>query len=458
VTDVLLLVVDSLRKCSLGRVDGPRTPFLDSLRRDFSCFERAYSTECWTLPAHASMFTGLLPSQHGAHFQNMAYTGAAPTTAELLAARGYATELVTRNYVFDGTIPGITRGFAHKTCPLSESRWVDPVSLFLAAAKPRFRRHLRASGFFHPFHRGSREFLGRFARALRPADDLALAHVLARMRHWRQRRRPFFVFCNLYDVHAPYSPSPHSILRPLRSWPDLLENVALPYYMSRLGAHRYLRPGFRVSRRGRELLRGRYHRAIELMDAKLGCFFAAVRQANLLDDTLVIVTSDHGEAFGEHDLFLHDASVYDTHLHVPLWIHCPEIVPRVVDEVVSTRDLFGLMAAAANGGATSGTILDPTFRAEHPVALAEHIRYPHIADVAPQHRGPLAAAIMHDHKVIVRGDGVELFAPGRDEGTGTPIEIPAATSSVKTALDALGEIRRVAGSGPDRGNLMRRSP
>ena len=435
--NILLLVVDSLRKCSLGRDGGPRTPFLDSLDSGLCRFDRAYATECWTLPSHASMFTGLLPSQHGAHFQNMAYAASAPTIAEILSARGYATEVVTRNFVFDGTIPGITRGFQRNTCPLAENRAIDPVALFLAAAKPRFRRHLRDTGFFHPFHRYSREFLGRFARALRPADDLALRHVLGRIRHWRAHRRPFFLFCNLYDVHAPYSPSPDSVLRPFRSWTGLVENLALPYYMSRLGAHRYLRPGFRVSRRGRALLLARYHRAIELMDAKLAEFFAAAQQAGLLHDTLVILTSDHGEAFGEHGLFLHDASVYDTHLHVPLWVHCPGVPPAVIGDVVSTRDLFGLMAAAAAGTPLSGTILDPTYRGEHPIALAEHIRYPHLRDVAPQHRGALAAAVAHDRKVIVRGDRAEVFAPGRDTGGGAPVAVRLRASAVETALSAI---------------------
>ena len=62
-------------------------------------------------PTHLSLFTGLLPSEHGAHFQTMAYARTAPTIAEILGAAGYHTELVTRNFVFDGTIPGLTRGF-----------------------------------------------------------------------------------------------------------------------------------------------------------------------------------------------------------------------------------------------------------------------------------------------------------------------------------------------------------
>lgn len=84
--NVILLVVDSLRACSLGlpEGEGPQTPFLQRLGAETTNVRGAYATECWTLPAHCSMFTGLLPSQHGAHFQTMAYSGTAPTVAEPL--------------------------------------------------------------------------------------------------------------------------------------------------------------------------------------------------------------------------------------------------------------------------------------------------------------------------------------------------------------------------------------
>ena len=79
-----------------------------------------------------------------------------------------------------------------------------------------------------------------------------------------------------------------------------------------------------------------------------------------LEDTLLILTSDHGEAFGEHGLYLHDASLYETHLHVPLWVHHPEASPAQVRDVVSTRELFSLMRSAAFGRGVGGTILEPT--------------------------------------------------------------------------------------------------
>ena len=217
------------------------------------------------------------------------------------------------------------------------------------------------------------------------------------MAELRRRGRPYFFFCNLFDVHAPYPPAPRSILRPLWSPRGWGENLRLPFVMPCLGGHTYLRAGFRLSDRSRRMLLDRYHRAIELMDAKLATS-TPPRHAGVLDDTLLVVTSDHGEGFGEHGLYLHDASVYETHLHVPLWIRHPEIPPRRIDDVVSTRDLFGLMRAAGRGEPPAGTILDPAYRAAHPIALAEHFYYPHRAGMAPRYRQNIAAAVCGTHK------------------------------------------------------------
>jgi arylsulfatase A-like enzyme len=163
----------------------------------------------------------------------------------------------------------------------------------------------------------------------------------------------------------------------------------------------------------------------KLMDRKLAEFFARVRTDDSLDDTLLILVSDHGEAFGDHGLFLHDASVYETHLHVPLWIHHPAIGAGAVDDVVSTRHLFGLMRAAARGSRIDDTLLDPEFRANHPIALAEHFYYPRIRRMAPQYRQNLTAAVSATHKVIIRSDGTQVFDLGADAAEQCPLPIEA---------------------------------
>lgn len=424
--NVLLLVVDSLRASSLRTLGGgpsaPRTPFFDRLCSEMVHFRRAHATECWTLPTHLSLFTGLLPSQHGAHFQTMEYGGGAPTLAEILAQRGYQTEVVTRNSLFDGTVPGATRGFARLHKPLGKfARTSAAAAIALALVKPRMKRFIRDSGFFHLAQKRNRDFVTTLARMGIPADRLALDLALERMQALRRRGQPFFVFVNLYDVHIPYPPREDSPLSSFDSLDGWFENlVVVPFTIPRVSRHDYLRPGFTIGERSRRHLLRRYHRAIELMDGKLAAFHAEARRTGLLDDTLVVVTSDHGEGFGEHGLYCHDASVYQTHLHVPLWIHHPRVAPRVVEDVVSTGSLYRLVRTVAEGAPLAGTLLDPNGPASAPVALAEHFHYPHTVGLAERFKHNLAAAIIGRHKLVVQREGLSIYDLDRDPGEMAP--------------------------------------
>jgi arylsulfatase A-like enzyme len=435
--NIVLLVIDSLRACSLGRDAGfPRTPFLDRLQDDAVKFRRAHATECWTLPTHLSMFTGLLPSEHGAHFQSMEYARQAPTIAEILAQAGYHTEVITRNSLFDGTVPGATRGFERNTRILARLGGVaTPLTLFLAIAKPRVQRLIRKSGFINSLQRNHRDFLYTVARMGIPADQTALEHATLQMADLRRRAKPFFLFLNLFDVHMPYSPGARSPLRPLTSLDGCLENLSLPFVLPKVSSHAYLRSGFRLSPRNQRMLLGRYHRAIELMDEKLARFYAEAASLGLLDDTMLIVTADHGEAFGDHGLYFHDASVWQTHLHVPLWVRHPDCAPAVVDDVVSTKDLFGLMRAVGLGTGLSGTILDRATRERQPVALAEHFHYPETADLLPQYTQNLAAAVVGARKLVVRREGPVEFDLERDPREAEPRESTVADFAVGCRRD-----------------------
>ncbi len=439
--NVVLLVIDSLRSSSLTAVRTRRlaTPFFERLGRETTSFRRAYATECWTLPSHASMFTGLLPSEHRAHFQTMALQPNIRTAAECLRDLGFHTEVVTRNFVFDGGIPGITRGFSHHRPIVAAHGTGQLTALFLALAKPRFRRHVRRTGFFHPLHRDNRRFLNSFARTLLPADGAALTYLLDAMHAQRRRGTPYFFFCNLYDVHAPYAPTDDSIIEPRES-ADCADQLLFPWVMSRLGGHAYLTPGFAMSRRGRAMLLRRYERAIELADAKLEAFYQAALSAGLLDDTLLIITSDHGEAFGDHGLYLHDASVYDTHLHVPLWIRHPQHQPRAIDDVVSLRQLFPLIATA--GEITTDTLLDEEHRARHPIAFAEHFHYPHAGRSAQRYRQDLACAISQTAKVVVRREGIWRYDRSEDPREEAPV--PTTLREVAPTFSADGVSARAA--------------
>ena len=421
--NVLLLVVDSLRHQSLRKREGdaPATPFLDRLGGETLHFDRAHATECWTLPSHTSMFTGLLPSEHGAHFQHLGYAGKDPTVAEILAEHGFHTELATRNPIFEGSLPGVTRGFQHRARLLRDGGPLSIPGLFLALSKPRFRRQIQSSGFFNALQRDSVAFLKDFAYCSFPADGLVLDHLRDRTVQLRQAGRPFFLFGNLYDVHAPYCPDPDGLLREMRSWEDVVENVVALGCLAKVGSHAYLQEGFRMTDGGRRALLARYHTAIELMDRKLESFFEDLRGSGALEDTLVIVTSDHGEAFGDHDLYLHDASVFDTNLRVPLWIHHPDRSPARIDDVVSQKDLFDLVRCVALDLPLDETILDEDHRARNRIVFAEHFHYPHVAHMQPRYRVNLVSAMSAETKIIVRGDDCELYERRRDPDELAPV-------------------------------------
>jgi arylsulfatase A-like enzyme len=292
----------------------------------------------------------------------------------------------------------------------------------LTLVKPRVRRLLSQSGFFHRLQKDNVDFVMSLAQSGIPADDLALETTLARMRELQDRKRPYFLFINLYDVHAPYAPQATSPMAPFPS--GLLENLVWPFVMSRVTNHAYLKPGFKISRYGRTVLRRRYARAVALMSDRLARFRRECESRGLLDDTLLVITSDHGEAFGDHGLYFHDASVWQTHLHVPLWIHHPAHGPGRVDDVVSTRALYDLLLAAATRRDGEATLLDAGHRAEHAVALAEHFHYPHAPDALPEFRQDLAAAVVGRHKVVLRSSRAldyDLIADPHEE---TPLPIP----------------------------------
>lgn len=420
--NVVFIVVDSLRAKSLPGWGGTSdvAPFLERLSRETVFFRRAHATECWTLPTHLSLFTGLMPSEHGAHFQTMAYRGKTPTLAERATAAGYETEVITRNSLLDGTILGATRGFQRNSKILADLRWPDPLGLLLAFSKPRVRRLIRSSGFFNMIQRNNRAFLGTLARMIIPADRRALEYALERLAAARRGSARTFLFLNLYDVHAPYPPRPDSPLRSFDSVEGWIENLMLPRLSTQLGAHAYLRPGFRFSSRARRILLRRYHDAVRLMDAKLAWFYEEARGAGLLDNSVLIIVSDHGEAFGEHDLYFHDASVYQTHLQVPLWIHHPGVAPSLVSDVVSTRELYEYVGRIVEGGSIAGTLLDPVARASKPVALAEHFFYPHVAGMERRYAQNIATAVLGNRKAIVRAEGLFAYDLAQDPDEDVP--------------------------------------
>ncbi len=309
--NVLLIIWDTVRAASLSLYgyERPTSPNLQRLAESGVAFDHAYSTAPWTLPSHASVFTGLLAPELSADWRTP--LDARPRTlAEVLRDRGWRTGGFAANTYNTSRETGLARGFTHYAdyFVFSAGDLLRSSSLMRAIVnRPRWR---------HALHMD--DLPGR-----KRAPD-----VDAEFLRWagRDNGHPFFAFLNYFDAHDPYlPPSP---------W-DTLFGPRLP------GRDPVLRQVRKLSPREVVAERDAYDGSIAYLDQHLGMLLDSLRQRGMLDNTIVIVTADHGEEFGEHGVFTHGNSLYDRVLHVPLVISWPRSVPRGarVDAWISLRDV-----------------------------------------------------------------------------------------------------------------------
>lgn len=316
--NVLLIIWDTVRAASTSLFGNPHrtTPVLESLATRGAVFERAMATASWTLPSHASLFTGRYPHQLSASWLNP-LDDETPTLAEALAAHGYRTAGFSANRIYGTREHGLQRGF---------SRYDDfGIS---------FGELLRSGGLTKRLFEadGMRRFLRQYAR---PGRRFA-PEIRDEFFQWLDRGgngHPFFAFLNIFDAHEPYLP------------PAPFDTMFLQPGHGRSGLHETWSAGLgspldlsqdQVARQLEQ-----YEGAIASIDHDLGVLIEGLRRRGALDNTIVIVASDHGEAFGEHRTFSHGNDLYQNVLHVPLVVWYPPSVPAGtrVGSIVSLRDL-----------------------------------------------------------------------------------------------------------------------
>jgi arylsulfatase A-like enzyme len=351
--NLLWIVMDTVRAdhMSLHGYARPTTPELARWAGEGITFTMARSAAPWTLPSHLTMFTGLWPFEHGGRIDRP-YHGPSPTLAEHLAAAGYATAGLAGNAGMCNATYGVGRGFDYYVEFLDNHevsvrqatfnsklatrvvRLANWIGLPILATSPKGGRRLAPELIGH-----AREWLGR-VEARNEADS----------------RRPFFLFMNFMDVHSPYVPLAGSTRR---FWTDELppRKESVPEAGWRAMQARDVAPPDRRPERQRELdaitrrLVDLYDDCLLGLDAELGRFLDGLRTSGLLEQTWVVVTSDHGEEFGEHSIYGHGASLYNQVTHVPLILIPPmaargtdgdpyaPLRGRRIDVPVSQRDL-----------------------------------------------------------------------------------------------------------------------
>ncbi len=390
--NVLLIVLDTLRADRVGAYGYAKrvTPFLDEYARQSVLFERAFANSSWTLPSHTSLFTGRLPHEHGATLEP--YDGRFPTLADALAGHGYATTGIVANTYFATRLHGMGRGFQH---------WEN---IFVSAADSARRTALG--------RKLEKRLLDRIQLRGQPGR-MAAPEITSRFLRWLDARpqRPFFAFLNYIDLHRPFAPPAEYAAR---FAPEIIK-ITPPGAWRRRGTAAEIADEAELEK----LYSDGYDATLAHLDAVLRNLFAELRKRGLEENLLVIITSDHGESFGEHRVSGHRNSLYLEQLRVPLMVRLPGKTPagqRVAgvtglhDVSATIAEIAGLPRAALPGNSLAGCWTGGTCGSGEVVAEVDGGRYPGVEEHWPIYQGWVKSFITSPWQLLLQQDGkAELF-------------------------------------------------
>ena len=401
--NIVVVVVDTLRADHLG-IDGharDTSPFIDSLAQSGSWFSRAYASSGWTLPSMASLLSGLYPHQHlvgrlafrGSEFGKL--DAGVTTLAESLSDRGYATGAVVNN-TFMAPAFALNQGFEMYSY----------------------------AGATNKAHRSANETI-----------ETGLA--------WLDKTTgPGFLFLHFMEPHLNYAaPPPHlgrfSANNPAASQIELEALVGK--------SHRTTPP----SAEAQEYVRQRYDEEIRVVDDALRTLVTALRDRGRWENTILVITSDHGEEFWDHGGFEHGHTLMGELTRVPLIVAGAVPNHGRVDAVVEHVDLVaGLLGAAKATSTGPGTdlwaIAAGTATDHDNVALSENILYgpPKVSIVDAKARLEFSFERNSGSLWSVDADGAERrrVAPELRSATGARL-----SAAIKTKRGSLLPIEGIGG-------------
>ena len=327
---VILLVVDTLRADHLGLYGYHRdtSPNLDRFAENATVFERCIAPSAWTFPSHVSLLTGLYPRSHGAHLRSDAKKHSLflepelNTLAESFRDAGYFTAaavanpwLVSKN--------GFDQGFLLYDDRVPHTPLLPPFLWNLARVT-------------EPFFSSSKHF----TRWIQSGDShfkpyRTFPTLLQTIRQWFStfEQNSFFLFINAMEPHDPFDAPP-----PFRNrWTSTRQTKKIPFHEVR---RQVMAGQLELEEWLVAHLVDRYDEEISNIDDQLGLFLEELKQHDLFTNSWIIVTSDHGEHFGEHGLLWHRTSLYDPLIRVPLIVKRPgQINGTRIKHLVQLHDI-----------------------------------------------------------------------------------------------------------------------
>ena len=375
--NILLIVMDTVRAdhLSLQGYERETDPTLKRIASEGVMFENAYAASSWTLTSHASLFTGRWPYEHkadGGRYLDETY----PTIAEALTERGYRTGAFNGNFETVTSHWGFARGFLH-----FEDYYQTLPQLAVSSVYGRFME-------YYVFHKVfNMEF--SIDRRWGPSVNQSALNWID-----QDDDTPFFAFVNYYDAHAPYIsperakfsnlPNPGGLVNTDWTTADIYNSKTPEQAQGEIDA---------------------YDGGIYYTDQQIDVLLKELESRGKLDNTIVVITSDHGELFGEHGLWEHHNSLYKPVIYVPLIVWYPKSAPQNmrIDTPVSNTfipamllDMLGEPEQTAfRGPPLSQLWADPAAAADFPDPIAEMAE----------------SSWVNPHHLSIRGDMVTVLSP-----------------------------------------------
>jgi len=325
--NVILISMDTVRADHLSVYGYAQntSPHLRDLAALSTLYTRSVAAGDLTLSTHGSIFTGQYPSAHGAHC-GPGQAGCAPlpqgsrTLAKILSEHGYVTAGVVANDAFLLHSYGLDQGFQYWDQRLGVRFLSTSEVSYVRLSIEELLNHLYTYPAYEKQARNGGEINRDVFPLLKPAGNDG---------------RPFFLFVNYMDAHTPYTPpAPFDRLYPGKE----------PHFtMTRLNTIKadVMGKGLPIAFADRAHMLSQYDGGIAYLDSQIGNLVSRLKQLGLYENTLLIVTSDHGEAFGEKSLVGHGVGVYQSLVHVPLIIKFPhQNSQATVDDLVSSVDIM----------------------------------------------------------------------------------------------------------------------
>jgi arylsulfatase A-like enzyme len=303
--NVLIITIDALRSdhVSYSGHDFVKTPVIDGFAEKSVVFSDCHANSPWTIPSLLTMLTSRYPSTHGAHF-TVRGSDELTTLAEILRENGYDTEAYVANTVLDGEL-GFDKGFRRyvRFEDVPALMWVSESSVYYIIEN--YKDQMAQWGYFQ--------------------TTPWLTDVLCgRLEH--ERKRPFFIWAHYFDPHQPLNPPE----RYIEGGPEFIKEA--DEFMKRQTPN--------ISPEDKDVAVQLYRSEVRYVDDSLRRVFAVIDDKNLYDNTLIVVSADHGEEHFEHGHYGHGETHYDEVLAIPMAVHAPDLAEGVCEYPVSLIDVM----------------------------------------------------------------------------------------------------------------------